>query len=300
MKFAEEARQYAQDGYCIVRNAIDPDLVGEMSAHLDFLQKKYPGIPTEHLHHLIMRNDPFWVRLVTDPRLVDIAQGVGKFLEDGNIALFSSHYFLKQPRTGMAVLWHQDGSYWPLKPMNVLTLWLAVDHSDASNGCLRVVKGSHKSDLAELKPDRSVRNVLGSATHTDKDIDPSQVADLVLAPGDVSIHHPNIVHGSEPNTSDRRRCGLTIRYISTSTQCTDPEQPVLLVRGTATPGINNYRSWPKFRPECDMGFKGAASWNSTRYVNPQDEAYFQRTDYAAMQAEIHSGLLAFIDQLGGR
>ncbi len=76
------------------------------AAHLDYLQRKYPDVPTEHLHHLIMRNDAFWVRVVSDPRLLDIAQHFAPFLGDG-VALFSSHYFLKKPRTGMRVLWHQ-------------------------------------------------------------------------------------------------------------------------------------------------------------------------------------------------
>jgi phytanoyl-CoA hydroxylase len=247
-----------------------------------------------------MRNDPFWVRILTDPRLLDIGQGIAPFLHSGNIALFSSHYFLKQPRTGMNVLWHSDGSYWPIKPMDVCTLWVAVDRSDRENGCLRIVKGTHTESLKELKPDRSVKNVLGSATHKDDEIDPSSIVDLVLNPGDVSVHHPNIVHGSDANKSDRRRCGLTIRYISTQTLVLDPEQPVMLLRGKGQEGTNVYRSWPPYRPGYDMPFKGADTWNARRYANPGDEAYFARTDYAAMEQEIKDGLWAFIDQLGGR
>lgn len=245
-----------------------------------------------------MRNDAFWVRVASDPRLLDVGAAFAPFLRDG-IALFSSHYFVKQPRTGMKVLWHQDGSYWPLKPMNVMTLWVAVDASTRANGCLRVVKGSHTMPLHELKPDTSTRNVLGSATHTDADIDPSLVVDLELQPGDVSVHHPAIVHGSEPNTSDSRRCGLTIRYISTATQCLDAEQPVMLMRGAAVPGVNNYRSWPRYRDGYDMRFRGAAEWNARRTITASDEAYFARTDYAVMDKEIRDGLLAFIAKLGG-
>ncbi|CAF4371682.1 unnamed protein product, partial [Rotaria magnacalcarata] len=58
----------------------------------------------------------------------------------------------------MSVLWHQDGSYWPLKPMNVLTMWLAIDESNTENGCLRVVRGSHQEELAKLTDDVSVQN----------------------------------------------------------------------------------------------------------------------------------------------
>lgn len=74
--------------------------------HVAFLQRRYAGVPTEHLHHHIMRNDAFWVRVCSDPRLLDIAQVFAPFLSEG-VGLFSSHYFLKQPGTGMPVLWHQ-------------------------------------------------------------------------------------------------------------------------------------------------------------------------------------------------
>jgi hypothetical protein len=91
-----------------------------------------------------------------------------------------------------------------------------------------------------------------------------------------------------------------VRYISTTTACTDPAQPLFLVRGAPVPGVNAYRSWPPYRPGVDMQFAGSAGWNARRVVVPGDEAYFARTDYAAMDAEIRVGLDAFIDQLGGR
>lgn len=75
------------------------------------------------------------------------------------------------------------GSYWPLKPMNVITMWLAIDDSDTENGCMRVIRGSHEQTLAQLKDDRTVENVLGSYTHREEDIDQDQIVDLVLKPG---------------------------------------------------------------------------------------------------------------------
>ena len=95
-----------------------------------------------------------------------------------------------------------------------------MDASDQENGCLRVAKGSHRQTLQDLQTDRSVMNVLGAATHTDADLEAAgyDIVDVVLQPGDISIHHPNIVHGSNANLSQRRRCGLTIRYIPTTTE----------------------------------------------------------------------------------
>ena len=300
-KYKKEADQYEKDGYAIVRNAIDKDLVQEMSDHVDFISRRYEGIPTQHWHHLIMVNDCFWTRIITDNCLLDIAQGVGQsFLSDGNIGMFSTHYFNKLPGpNGIATLWHADGLYWPLEPMEVLTLWVAVDRSDRENGCLRVVKGTHIGNHT-LKPDLSIKNTLGQSTHTDEEIEREKVVDLELNPGDVSIHHANIVHGSEANKSNRRRCGLTIRYISTRTKCTEPTQPVMLMRGKPVPGINEYHSWPKYRPGYDMPFKGCNEWNAKRYINPRDEPYYNRTDYNAIEKDIKDGLWKFIDQLGGR
>ncbi len=289
-------QQYIDDGYVVLRDVIDADLAGEMSEHVDWLVKKYPDIPPEHLHHTIMRNDPFWVRVVSDPRLVSVAKG---FLGVPDVALFSSHYFCKMPGTGMPVLWHQDGSYWPIRPMTVTTMWLAVDSSDTENGCLQVVKRSHRETLKELNRDVSSLNVLGSATHTDDQIDPKDIVDLVLNPGDVSLHHPNLVHGSKANTSNRRRCGLTLRYIPTTTEVLCDEQPVLLLAGEAVEGVNNYRSWPPYREGSDFQFKGSDGWNDHRYVNPQDEAYFDQPP-DAIRKSIVDETLAFVDALGGR
>ena len=298
---------YERDGFVVARGVLDPDLVGEMATHVDFLRRRFPSIPPEHYHHHIMRNDPFWVRVCADPRLLDLAASVVPFLESGApMALFSSHYFCKLPRTGMPVLWHQDGSYWPLRPMNVVTLWVAVDRSWRGNGCLKVVRGSHRGSLRELQDAKDAdesgrRNVLGSATHTDADIDEEDVVLLELEPGDVSIHHPNIVHASDANTSADRRCGLTVRYISPSTQCTDPEQPVMLLRGEPDHRVANaYRSWPRYRAGYDMPFSGCDAWNARRDVQASDEAYFQRTDFAQMEAEIEAQVLGFVDALGGR
>ena len=201
--------------------------------------------------------------------------------------------------TGMPVLWHQDGSYWPIRPMTVTTFWLAVDRSDEGNGCLRVVKGSHKQTLKELKTDRSVLNVLGATTHSDQDVPEQDIVDLVLNPGDISIHHPNLVHGSHANTSNRRRCGLTIRYIPTSTEVVMKEQPVLMMRGRPVEGVNTYRSFPPFRPDVDFSFRGSSTWNDSRFVNPSDEAFFER-DNDAIRAEINAETLSFVDALGGR
>lgn len=247
--------QYERDGFVVFRDVLDGDLLQEMNAHVEWLQRRHPDVRPEQLGHVYMRDDPFWVRLVGDDRLVDIAE----LFVGPDVALFASHYISKPPYSGQPVLWHQDGAFWPLEPMRVVTLWVSVDHSTPENGCLRVVPGSHKTDYAEVRDNTEVESVLGQEISVE--VDESQAVDVVLAPGDVEVHHPAIVHGSNANTSPRRRCGLTIRYIPTSTRITADEQPYpssFHLRGA--PGVNAYQPRPRYVPGESMPFRGCAQW----------------------------------------
>ncbi|MQA62931.1 MAG: phytanoyl-CoA dioxygenase family protein [Actinophytocola sp.] len=247
--------QYERDGYVIFRNVIDTDLIQEMNAHVEWLQRRYPDVRPERLGHTYMHDDPFWVRVVSDDRLLDIAE---PFLGP-DLAVFASHYISKPPLSGQPVLWHQDGAFWPLEPMRVVTLWVAVDHSTPENGCVRLVPGSHHRDYAALRDNTDVENVLSKDIAVD--VNESEAVDIVLAPGDVEMHHPAIVHGSNANTSPLRRCGLTIRYIPTSTRITGNEQPypsAFHLRGT--PGLNSYQPRPRYVEGESMSFRGCEQW----------------------------------------
>jgi hypothetical protein len=248
-------RAYATDGYVIFRGVIDGALVAEASDHVAWLHRRRPELRGEQLDHQLVTKDPFWVRLVSDDRLLDIAE----IFVGPDIALFASHYISKPPFSGQPVLWHQDGAYWPLEPMDVVTLWLAVDPSLPENGCMRVIPGSHRGDLHGVRQRDDTENVLGSESAVD--VDESRAVDVILKPGDVEVHHPTIMHGSNPNTSPRRRCGLTIRYIPTSTRIVSEQQPYLsafLLRGKA--GVNVYQARPVFVAGESFGFAGSGRW----------------------------------------
>lgn len=262
-QIVDAVAQYERDGFAIFRNVIDSDLVAEADEHVRWLVAKYPDLRPEHLHHPLMRDDAFWVRLVGDERLLDIAQ---LFLGP-DIALFTAHYICKPAGDGQPVLWHQDGAYWNLEPMDALTLWLAVDQTTPENGCLRMIPGSHRIPLEcpELRTDTP--NMLFSSASdslVQKMIDSGEVVEITLNPGDVSIHHPHILHCSGPNTSPNRRCGLDMGFIRPTTRITNSGlylDPILL-RGRATAGVNNYRPWPAYEPGSTIPFRGHDRWNN--------------------------------------
>jgi ectoine hydroxylase-related dioxygenase (phytanoyl-CoA dioxygenase family) len=245
--------EFEQQGFTVVRNVIDADLVAEASGHVDWLIERNPDLRPENLGNKLVGDDPFWVRLVSDPRLLDIAE---QFIGP-DIALFASHYISKPAGDGQPVLWHQDGSYWPLEPMEVVSLWLAIDDSTPENGCLRVVPNSHRTELHPLEQRDDVANVLKSGM-AESAVDDSAAVDVVLRAGDVSIHHPNVIHGSNANNSPHRRCGLTIRYIPTSTRIISetPWPSAFLLRGKGVEGINDYLDFPAYVAGRHMAFRG--------------------------------------------
>jgi phytanoyl-CoA hydroxylase len=253
-------QEYEDTGFCIARGAIDPGLAGETVDHVHWLVEKNPEIRPERLHHSLLVDDPFMHRLVCDDCLVDIAE---QFLGP-NVAMFASHYIANKPGTGQAVQWHQDGSYWPLEPMKVTDLvGFAGTDSTVANGCMRVLPGTHtttllkRSEMVDLDPDKYV---LTKGIHPDE-IDDAEAVDLELVAGDVSIHHPHIIHGSNANTSNQWRVGLTLRYIPTSTKV-KTEYPSIMCRGEVVPEVNNnYAPRPRYVEGEHMPFAGCGDWS---------------------------------------
>tara|TARA_B100000686_G_scaffold30225_1_gene30926 strand:- start:25013 stop:25798 length:786 start_codon:yes stop_codon:yes gene_type:complete len=248
-------KEYNKNGFVIIRNAIDPDLANEIKNHVHWLGLKYPDIRPEAFHHDLLIHDPFIHYLVKSNQLLSIVEKI----IGPNIALFGAHYIAKKPYTGKPVDWHQDGSYWPLEPMKVVSLWVAGTSSTIKSGCMRVIPGTQNKNL--LKPSEMIQVdteefVLDLAIHPDQ-IDDSDTVDIELNAGDISIHNPFIIHGSNPNLSDKWRMGLTLRYIPTSVYVNRQGWKCILSKGNAEKEIkNNYSLPPKFDEKQHMPFNG--------------------------------------------
>ncbi len=145
--------------------------------------------------------------LLTNPRIVSIVRD----LLGENVIGWGSHYFCKLPGDGKRVSWHQDASYWPLTPSKAVTLWLAIDDADTENACVRFLPGSHLyGHLTWHLSETDESNVLNQ---TVADVDKFGAPfENVLKAGEASLHSDLLLHGSEANESNRRRCGLTLRY----------------------------------------------------------------------------------------
>lgn len=145
--------------------------------------------------------------LLTDARIVAYV----KDLIGENVVGWGSHFFCKLPGDGRTVGWHQDAGYWPLTPTKAVTVWLAIDDADVENACMRFIPGSHHFghltyQLTEESDPSILNQIVPEAERFGAPVN------NVLRAGEISIHTDLLLHGSEANTSVRRRCGLTLRY----------------------------------------------------------------------------------------
>ena len=225
-----------EEGYLGPLDLYDPESIKDIRSYFDILlqetlaagQDSY-SISSAHLKH-----GRVW-DILNHPQLVSYVRD----LLGEDVIGWGSHFFCKMPMDGKSVDWHQDCSYWPLTPTKAVTVWLAIDDADRENGCMEVYTGSHRHGLIDFETSAADSgNVLNQSVK-----EPSKYGDhklTALTAGQISIHSDLLVHGSSPNHSNRRRCGLTLRYCPASVKAyLGWNRKGVLVSGNASP-----ESWP--------------------------------------------------------
>jgi non-haem Fe2+, alpha-ketoglutarate-dependent halogenase len=204
----EQISAFNRDGFLKAIRVFDEDAIAAHRRYFDGLLERVVAaggdsysISTAHLKY------PQVYDLLAHPRIVAVV----KDLLGEDVIGWGSHYFCKMPRDGKRVSWHQDASYWPLTPSKTVTVWLAIDDADVGNACMRFIPGSHLyGHLTWRLSEDDEGNVLNQSV---ADVERfGAPVDDVLRAGEISIHSDLTLHGSEANDSDRRRCGLTLRY----------------------------------------------------------------------------------------
>jgi non-haem Fe2+, alpha-ketoglutarate-dependent halogenase len=159
-----------------------------------------------------------------------------------NILCWGSEFFCKEPMTESYVSWHQDATYWGIGNDNIVTVWLALSHSKPSNGCMRVVPKTHK-EVVKHEDKGADNNLLSRGQEIAVEVNEEDAIDVTLKPGEASLHHTLIYHGSNPNNSTERRIGFVIRYLSPNIKPQDDTDSATLVRGEDK--YNYFSSEPK-------------------------------------------------------
>jgi non-haem Fe2+, alpha-ketoglutarate-dependent halogenase len=241
---ADALRQYRDAGYYAPVRAISPAEAASTRRHLESYEQHSGGLrgPLRHKTHLLFT----WLNdLIRHPGILDPVEDV----IGPNILCWGTSFFIKDGRDPGFVSWHQDSTYWGLEPPDIVTAWIAISESTLENGAMRVIPGSHRGDQMPHRDTFARDNLLSRGQEVAVEVDGATAVDLELQPGEMSLHHVRLIHGSEPNPSARRRIGFAIRYLPTHVRQTVGERDyATLVRGVDTYG--NFE--PEQRPEADM------------------------------------------------
>lgn len=237
----DEITRYDGDGVLVPDFRLTEPEVDALRAALDRVLAANPGRRPENLMNVHIsdgpegnRGDPAFLEMATHPALLDIvSQVIGE-----DLILWGCALFCKPAGTGLAVPWHQDGQYWPIRPLATCTVWLALDHATPENGCMRVIPGSHKDGLRGHHADDSDQLALNQVLDADS-FNPAAARDIVLAPGQLSLHDVHMIHGSNPNTSGLRRAGVAFRYMPASSVYRRDLPTVAGAQGTSAPDFGS-------------------------------------------------------------
>ena len=257
---ASEIETYRRDGLVVPSFCLDDARRERLDAAVERLVAANPDVPPEYLigPHIARPDDRDpelhreFLDLCLDPAVLDLVEAV----IGPDIILWSSGVFCKPPGVGREVPWHQDGQYWPLRPLATCSVWVAVDDSLPENGCMRYIPGSHAPRRLYRHEHAGGGDLVLNQQVSPSEFDPGTARDDALRAGALSMHDVHLVHGSNPNRSGSRRAGYAMRYFPGTTlydremdvgQSSDigvsdfAQRPIWLARGVDRTGRNDFR-----------------------------------------------------------
>tara|TARA_B100000674_G_scaffold245378_1_gene202189 strand:+ start:1270 stop:2034 length:765 start_codon:yes stop_codon:yes gene_type:complete len=202
-----EVDRYHENGYVIPEYRLPEETLQDIRADYDRLLARHPEF--RDYCPMLLRYDLSFLNYARDSNILDmVAQVIGP-----DIILWNSSFFAKPAVNGKKTPWHQDGEYWPLRPLATCTVWLAIDEATVENGCLKFMPGSHKRK--ELRPHRTNKdpNFTLHQELLESEYDDDKAVPLELEAGQMSLHDVYLLHGSEANDSGKPRRGMTMRFM---------------------------------------------------------------------------------------
>ncbi|MCX7275332.1 MAG: phytanoyl-CoA dioxygenase family protein [Burkholderiales bacterium] len=207
----EEIARYRRDGIIQPRLGLGPEALARLRDKLDRFLVEQNITDADYVPDIIER-DPSWLEYGVMPEILDaVAQLIGD-----DIIIWGSALFCKAGKGGRATPWHQDGHYWPIRPLETVTAWIAIDNVNVENSCLRVIPGSHRDRVSyQHDVDNSDAIILNQVLKSEH-LQSAPPRDIELEPGRFSIHDVYLIHGANPNNSGKRRAGMVFRYMPAS------------------------------------------------------------------------------------
>ena len=234
-----QVERYARDGFLSPIPALTPqqaaDTLGKLEAFEESVGGRLTSDATDARYrsrtHVLLR----WVHgLARHPEILDAVED----LIGPNILVYTSTWFIKEPESAVIAAWHQDATYFGLRPYVHVTAWLALTDATAGNGCMEFLPGSHRGGQLPHRAGVVAGSVNRAGQAVVVDVDDTPAVHAPLRAGEFSLHHTLCLHRSQPNRSPGRRIGLAISYVPTHVQHLGVKHktPAMLVRGVDTFG----------------------------------------------------------------
>ena len=245
--------KFKRDGYVFPVDVFTPDEMSEFREKFDQLEQEsgkdfaQKGLAGKEREYKFV----WW--MATGRRVIDAVESV----YGPNLVLLSTHFFCKYPVSELGtafVAWHQDVTYWGLQPAKAMSVWIAVDDVDEENGAMLFIPGSHRHGFFEHGKSDRTGNLLSVNQAIDESLfDVTTAVTVELKAGQMSLHDGMMIHGSHPNRSDRRRCGMTVRFTTPDVRMIPEENKkstwqAVLVRGEDHHDVQKRLPAPVFSP----------------------------------------------------
>jgi non-heme Fe2+,alpha-ketoglutarate-dependent halogenase len=253
---AEQVAAYGRDGILFPIKVMEEDAAAQAVRDLERLEARWDGRIPKRRNQKLHMLAPWLNDIVRSPAVLDAVES----LIGPDIICWNGGFFTKGAGDGSFISWHQDSTYWGLSSPDVVTAWIAFTPSTVEAGCMQVVPGTHTRDQVAHRDTFAAGNLLSRGQEIAVEVDRSRAVDVVLRPGEMSLHHVRIFHGSEANRSDHRRIGYAIRYIPTHVrQVSGPRTSAFLVRGVDRFGHFDDEPVPAsdFAPEAVAAYETA-------------------------------------------
>ena len=224
---SNQLKQYENEGFVSPINILSKEKAKEIRNEIELIENKIPGELEKSGRYNAHLISPLLDEVTHNSKILDAVQS----LIGENILVCGTTLFIKNPNEQGFVSYHQDAKYIGLEPHNWVTAWVAITDSNEKNGCMRMWSGSHKDKLKEHDQKFNEGNLL-TRGQTVKNVPKEKTTPLILKAGQMSLHHPTVVHGSELNKSNDRRIGFVIQsYIGTNVKQVLGKNGVQLARG---------------------------------------------------------------------
>ena len=222
-----EVQNYRERGYHFPVDVLSESEVAEFRGKLEDYEARTGGPIQGEMRHRSHVLFPWINDMIRHPKILDAIED----LLGPDILCWNTSFFIKEPHDPGFVSWHQDATYWGLSSSDVATAWVAMSPANKVSGCMKFIAGTHLKQVAH-EDTFDKNNLLTRGQEIAVEVDEAQAVHVELKPGQASLHHMLLFHGSEPNRSDERRIGLAIRYIPTHlTQSVGSRDWATLVRG---------------------------------------------------------------------